>query len=424
MGSFMIQPMEGRKYSAEVTVAGKLKMKVDLPVPIAEGVTLMIDPNDKDSIRIQVTDISLSSKDKPNSGYLLIGQTNGVVFYQREFNPENGVSSLSLSKNKLHTGISQFTLFDKNLVPHCERLVFVNHHDFVTVQIEPDKASYLTRERIQLGVKTLTRAGIPCMSNLSMTVFNTDTQLKMEDYSNNILTHFLLGSELKGTIEDPAFYFKDDSLSTLLDLDNLMLTHGYRHFEWEAIRDDKFPKISYPPVASIQVGGTVKSIVLNKPIPDCKVTMMFVKSQLAVHEEKTDSLGRFLFSDLFFNDTVYVSLQSINKKGRRTNSIELDNKSSLSPKANYLPVTYQYRKDSTVSTIIYMSKFSNDLINRKWHLKDTIILGDVNVVSRKKKKDDGHVRPYVDADGVVDVTKLDDVTSNILETLEMNSPDV
>ena len=202
----------------------------------------------------------------------------------------------------MHTGISQFTLFDKNLVPHCERLVFVNHHDFVTVQIEPDKASYLTRERIQLGVKTLTRAGIPCMSNLSMTVFNTDTQLKMEDYSNNILTHFLLGSELKGTIEDPAFYFKDDSLSTLLDLDNLMLTHGYRHFEWEAIRDDKFPKISYPPVASIQVGGTVKSIVLNKPIPDCKVTMMFVKSQLAVHEEKTDSLGRFLFSDLFFNE--------------------------------------------------------------------------------------------------------------------------
>jgi len=422
MGNFMIQPVEGRKYSAEVTVAGKLKMKVDLPAPVAEGVTLSIDPNDKDSIRIQVIDKSLSSKDKSNSEYLLIGQTNGVVFYRSEIKTEKGFSALRLSKDKLHTGISQFTLFDKNLVPHCERLVFVNHHDFITVQIEPDKASYLTRERIRLGVKTLTAAGTPCMSNLSMTVFNPDSQLKMEDYPNNILTQFLLDSELKGTIEDPAFYFKDDSLSTQLALDNLMLTHGYRHFEWEKIRDDKFPEINYPPVASIQVGGSVKSIVLHKPVPDCKVTMMFVKSQLAVHEQKTDSLGRFLFSDLFFNDTVYVSLQSINKKGRRTNSIELDNKSSISPKADYLPVTYQYRKDSTVSTTVYMSMLSNDLINRKWHLKDTILLADVNVISRKTKKYDGHTRPYAEADYVIDVKKLDDVYSNILETLEMNSP--
>jgi hypothetical protein len=41
---------------------------------------------------------------------------------------------------------------------------------------------------------------------------------------------------------------------------------------------------------------------------------------------------------------------------------------------------------------------------------------------RKKKTDDGHVRPYVDADKVIDVAKLDDVYGNIFETLEMSSP--
>jgi len=418
MGSFLIQPMEGRKYSADITVAGKLKMKVDLPFPIAEGVTLSIDPNDKDSIHILVTDKFLLSKDKPSSEYLLIGQTNGVVFYRKEFTTEKGTSAIGLGKNKLHTGISQFTLFNKDLVPCCERLVFINHHDFVTIQIEPGKASYRTREKVQLGVKTITDAGIPCLSNLSMTVYNPDTELKTEDYPNNILTQFLLGSELKGTIEEPALYFKDDSLTTLLSLDNLMLTHGYRHFEWEQIKNDKFPEISYPPLASIQVSGLVKSIVLNKPVPECKVTMMFVKSLLSVQQQTTDSLGRFLFSDLFFNDTVYISLQAINKKGRKTNSIVLDNKSTLSPKIGFLPVTYKYSKDSPVSTTSYLSELSSDLIKKKWHLSDTILLGDINVTGTKKKKADGLFRIYSNADVVFDVAKHDDVYGNIFDMLD------
>ncbi|HSO88696.1 MAG TPA: hypothetical protein VLQ91_19240, partial [Draconibacterium sp.] len=64
-----------------------------------------------------------------------------------------------------------------------------------------------------------------------MSVYNVAAQLKENEFANNIFTHFLLSSELKGNIENPAYYFKDDSLTTQLALDNLMLTHGYREFE-------------------------------------------------------------------------------------------------------------------------------------------------------------------------------------------------
>jgi hypothetical protein len=83
---------------------------------------------------------------------------------------------------------------------------------------------------------------------------------------------------------------------------------------------------------------------------------------------------------------------------------------------------YEYSKENPSQTVTWLSELSPELRNKKWHLSDTIILRDVNIVVRKKKTDDGHVRPYLDCDGVIDVTKLDDVSGNIFETLEMNSP--
>ena len=424
MGSFMILPQEGRKYSAQVTVAGKIALKVDLPVPQAEGVTLAIDPNDQDTMHIQVSEKIVSSKMNLMSEYLLIGQTNGVVFYRKEIKTENGIFNLGIGKDQLHSGITQFTLFDNNQIPRCERLVFVNHHDFVNVQIEPDKASYLTREKVQLNLKTITGGGNPCLANLSMAVYNPETELKIEDYPNTILSQFLLNSELKGNIEDPGYYFKDDSLSTLISLDDLMLSHGYRYFEWKEIMEDRFPEIVYPPEESITVKGAVKSIILEKPISNCKVTMLFLKNQSGLYEQKTDSLGQFLFSNLYFNDTVFVSLQAVNPKGKKTTVIELDERSSVSPKTGYLPVNTQYIKDNSVNTRVYLSEVSQDLLKKKWGLSDTILLGDINVVGVKSKKNDGHFRAYGNADFVYDLSKHDEVLGNIFEMLDGRLPGV
>ncbi len=424
MGSFQIQPKEGRKYKAQITVAGNVLLNIDLPRAQAQGVALAINPTDTDKVFINIYDRSTGTETNPAKSYLLVGQSNGVIFYSKEITMNTEVFNFEIEKSLLPNGIVQFTLFDEEMIPRCERLVFINHYDFITVEIEPDKPMYRTREKVQMDINTITDDGIPCFSNLSMSVYNPETQLKLEDYPNTILSQFLLNSELKGTIEDPAYYFKDDSFSTLLNLDNLMLTHGYRHFEWEAIRDDKYPEIQYQPEGSIQVKGIVTSSFQGKPVSDAQVTMMFVKSQFGLHDQTTDSLGRFLFSDLYFNDTVYVSLQAVNKKGRRTNWIELDRKSLISPKAGSLPLTYKYDNGNQVNTTIYLSEVNSSVINKKWHLSDTILLGDINVMTKKIKKGDGHVRLYADADFVFDLDNQDDVYGNIYDMLDGRIPGV
>ncbi|HAH25639.1 MAG TPA: hypothetical protein DCL77_18095 [Prolixibacteraceae bacterium] len=424
IGNFMLEPREGRKYTAQVKVAGEIEMNVDLPVSKPEGINMAVNPIDSTKIEIRLVRKSMASTDNSATEYALVGQTKGGVFFRKNIAMVNNAFTLDIKKQDMPTGIIQFTLFDQEAVPVCERLVFINHHDFITVEITSDKEAYLTRERVQLGLQAFDKEGSPYLSNLSLSVFNPESQLRTADYPNNILTHFLLGAELKGLIEDPGYYFKDDSLSTLQALDNLMLTHGYRHFEWEAIREDRFPRITYPAEECIKVRGLVKSILLGKPVPDCSVTMMSVKSLLDIKEQKTDSLGQFLFTDLYFNDTIQYSLQAINKKGKRNTQIELDTASFVSPPFTYLPVTYQYIKENPINTTTWLSESNKDLINKKWHVSDTILLGDINISGTKVKKGDGHIRVYGTADFVLDMKKENDVYGSLFDMLDGQIPGV
>jgi hypothetical protein len=323
-----------------------------------------------------------------------------------------------MDRTSLPAGIVKFTLFDQEMIPRCERLVFIKHHDNINIEIKPDKSAYITREKIQLDVKAVTHTGIPCKANLSISVYNPESQLETEKYPNNILTQFLLNSELRGNIEEPAFYFKDDSLTTSLALDNLMLTHGYRQFEWKEISENKFPEISYQPVGCIQLGGTVTSTLRGKPVSKAKVTMMTVKSLLGTYEQTTDSLGRFLFTDLYFRDTVYVSLQAINQKGKRNTVIDIDERWNTSPKADYLPFPYKFKTENIAMTSTYLSELGPEIINRKWRLSDTILLGDINVMTKKKVADDGLVRMYAKPDFVVKISKDADIYPNVIEMMD------
>lgn len=141
-----------------------------------------------------------------------------------------------------------------------------------------------------------------------------------------------------------------------------------------------------------------------------------------MHEQTSDANGHFVFSNLFFNDTLHVVLQMRKENGKAVSGIKIDYDSSNSPQATILPSTYNYGNQNTLGSISYLSDLSPEFLNRKWHLSDTILLGEINVKSWKKKKGDGIPRPYLEADQVIDVKKLDNVYFNLLETLEMNSP--
>jgi len=419
MGSFELTPQAGMKYTAEVLVAGNINMNINLPEATVSGVAMKINPEKTDRIQVEINESGLPSEGK----YLIVGQVEGKVSYQKEVLVNSGKSVLEISKNEFPTGIVRLTLFDNQMIPRCERLVFVNHNDQIEVKIEPEETEYHPREKVIIDLYTLEKDDKPVLANLSFSAYLTEITPETEIYPENIMTRFLLSSELKGRVEEPAFYFKDDSLFTIIALDNLLLTHGYRYFGWEEITDNHYqPEISWQPDSSIEIKGKVISFLTNRPVPNSKVTMMTLKSLLDVREQEADSAGNFVIPNFYFYDTIQVSLQSRNPNGKTNTEIKLDESVTSSPETNILPLTYQYSKENQSTTVTYLSELTPELRNKKWHLSDTILLGDINVVTRKKKEYDGYARPYLEADYVIDATLFEDTNGNIIETLEMNSP--
>jgi hypothetical protein len=421
MGSFVFTPREGEKYTAKM-VYGSDVMSVKLPLPQQQGEILSVQTINSDKIQLRVLS-NFPGKDSLN--FTVVGQSEGAVCFQHKIISNTKEGILEIEKNKLPGGILKFTLFNSGNLPVCERLVFNNHFEIIDLKITTNKTRFVPRDSVLVAVESYTKSGKPCVSNLSMSVYNPGNQLRDPKYSNNIVSHFLLNSELKGNIENPWYYFKDDSVSTQIALDNVMLTHGYRYFDWEAVLSDKTPEIEFEPESSIEFKGRVVSDILEKPLEDCKVTMMTVKSQLGVYKDVTDSLGRFAFRDLFFYDTLQVSIQALNKKGRRNTMIQLDRSSITSPEVNYLPSMYETGEEKPVETMAYIQESQNDLIKRKWSLSDTILLEEISVTARARQKDDGHFRIYNEADFVFDMKdqqKLD--VGNVYDAIEGRFPGI
>lgn len=423
-GSFVIQPEKGKKYGAEVRFAGNVVKKTDLPKQKDEGIILTVNAMDSALIEIQIKQKFLDSSIEQTREFLLVAQSGGEVCHHIQLATQKETTTVEIEKNKLPGGIIKFTLFDAGLIPVCERLIFNNHINVVNLVIKTEKPAYKPREKVKIGVGAFTDQGLACLTNLSMSVYNTSAILSEDEYANNIFTHFLLNSELKGSIENPAYYFKDDSLTTLHALDLLMMTQGYREFEWNEILGDKFPEITFDPEPSIEIKGRVFSEATNKPVVHGEVTMITLKNLLGVYKKETDSLGKFVFSDLYFYDTIYVSMKAKNKHGKSATIIELDSSSTTPPKSTYLPDLYTYRGDNSSESPISLNESNRNYISRKWSLNDTILIGDVNVVARKRVVEDGHPRIYLEADFVLDLEKRDDPPANIYDYIDGKIPGV
>lgn len=79
----------------------------------------------------------------------------------------------------------------------------------------------------------------------------TDATTVSNDTANNIVSTLLLSQELKGYIEQPAWYFADRGRSGYLDL--LMLTQGWRRYDIQKALKGNTKKVSICPETSMSL---------------------------------------------------------------------------------------------------------------------------------------------------------------------------
>lgn len=154
-----------------------------------------------------------------------------------------GKTIFEIPKANMVGGIAHFTLFNAGLQPLCERLYFTYPKRELTIDITTNQKVFSPRRKVSVTLNTGASASL-ASANLSMSVY------KVDSLSNENVTHIYpylwLTSDLTGRIESPEYYFTGQSPEVVAAMDNLMLTHGWRRFEWEDVISERH-EIEYLP---------------------------------------------------------------------------------------------------------------------------------------------------------------------------------
>jgi hypothetical protein len=301
MGKLILRTFPGETYYALVKSAGGFEKKVQLPATSSNGIVLHITSNRGRSY-YQL----LNQSPLPNDSLYLMIHSRGVVYLVLPLNQAEG----QFSESFLPSGICSFSVIDSVGNTYCERLHFIRNFSLPSVEMQTNKSTYGKREAVELSFNLRKPDQSPLAGIFSLSV--TDNKLVQRDSINdNILTYLLLSSDLKGFIEEPQEYFKDNSAATREKTDALMLTQGWRRFNTADLVKARYPNNEF----YMEIGQTVSGKVLNlfnKPAKNNDIILLSGYKNY-ISTTKTDTAGQFLFDGFEFPDSTNIILKAKSK---------------------------------------------------------------------------------------------------------------
>ena len=226
-----------------------------LPESEPEGISLIAEQKDSAlTVRMERTEhLNIFP-----GGLALHVMSGGVSKYFAHINfPESDSTKLSIPLSQLPTGVNQLTVHDGEGRIYADRLVFVRHAELptTTLQVEGLKNQYAPYEEIELKLSLNDTSAITG-SHVSLSVRDRSTDEPSHD-DGTMLTEMLLGSELKGFVESPGYYFEMDDSIHRSHLDLLMMVQGWRRYEWRKMADVERFDLPYLPEKFQTIGGCV-----------------------------------------------------------------------------------------------------------------------------------------------------------------------
>lgn len=234
MGCFYITGDAGKTYKANVTYGNGTQDVINLPEFSDKGIALAVNNDSPEKIGITITATPQYLQANKGKYYSLIYYSNGKA-NSDILKLDDAVVSTNIYKRDLHSGITRLTLFAPSGEPLCERLIFVQNFDELKLKISSDKTTYTTKEKVTLTLNALDDDNAPAVGHFSASVTDENKLPIDPNNEHTILTDMLLTPELKGYVEQPNYYFNNPTPEVLSNLDILMLTQGYRGFEWKQV---------------------------------------------------------------------------------------------------------------------------------------------------------------------------------------------
>ncbi|WP_441900488.1 TonB-dependent receptor plug domain-containing protein [Pedobacter psychrotolerans] len=319
MGNFIFNAQAGKVYTAKIKFADGSSKDVKMPLAQKSGYAIAINNSDTAKVSLKI----MSSADLVNGAELkVVGQQVGNICYVSKAKMDKQVLMANILKKNLPSGIVQFTLFSATNEPVAERLIFVkNKADQLDIALNTTAVSNNKKAKTTVTFDA-TNQRKPEVSSFSVAVTNASKVAPDEDNETNILTSFLLTSDLAGYVEKPNHYFLKDDVATQKELDNLLLTQGWRRFLWKNVISGVGPSITYGAEKSLAISGTIMKG--NKPVAGGKVMLMATKGSTFIIDTVTNAEGKFVFDHLSFGDSTKFVVQARTKTERKFVDINID----------------------------------------------------------------------------------------------------
>ena len=258
-GLFEITPQKGQEPEVLFVSKDGKQAKAKLPKPQPTGVSLKVEQTDSGwvahiahtaDLHDDSLGVSLMREGKSVTHSLLQPSTKGRGFKSFPLGEDLGEAS----------GVYQLTVFDSQGRVFADRLFFNRGKEDLmpTLSIEGLKEEYQPYEPVNLTLKA------PRGKNqVSLTVRDDNNRDCLYDDSN-ILIEMLLSSEIRGFVPQPGWYFEADDEEHRAALDLLMMTQGWRRFDWRSMAVAGAWDITQPAErAPILIGNTYKNVIVD-----------------------------------------------------------------------------------------------------------------------------------------------------------------
>ena len=300
IGTFNLTPAPNTIYKAVAKSGSKDIIFQELPVAKKNGFVLKIVESNNNLT-------STVSASLGEGRVYVIAHDGSKILYSETGTLSVGKANFSFNTSKLKEGTNYITVFDGEGKAVAERLYFKKPEKRLSIVTTTDLNSYTSRQAVNVDVSTGINEKLNETASASVSVYRIDSL----DVKNeiNIENYFMLFSNLKGNVESPGFYFQSNDTNTKEALDNLMVTQGWRRFDWEKILSNTTPNFKYLP----EYNGHLISGKINdkngKPVKNVFTYMGVPGKRIQFYGASSDSTGHFLFNTRDFYGQNEIVLQ-------------------------------------------------------------------------------------------------------------------
>ena len=297
-----------------------------LPQAKTEGCTLSLDAvSDQMLATLQCTDGICGNM----LGYVLMHNGNIVRCDTIKAVP---LLEIELDRETMPEGVNQLTVFDSWGRIMAERLFFIcpkpNKADSIQVVAKTERLKPCGK--VEMELHTYPNA------NLSFSAMDAHTMTNGKQ--GNMKTWMLLSSDVRGYIHNVDYYFEADDKKHRRDADLLMLTQGWRRYDWRLMSERYTFRKAQPIEDQFYLNGKLREYRKRNPVSNVKlyVSLYNKQGQSLLGNAVTDSLGNYAFKMPFVDGEwkMFIYTTRDMKKGekRKTYYVGIDRQFSPSPR--------------------------------------------------------------------------------------------